>query len=223
MRNQTPDSTSTEHRCYRLLLHLYPKAHRQEYGELMMQTLDDILRDQETASQRLGVWFRVAKELPSNLTEEHLRNLENILMRNVVANLGKRKALLLIIISAITIGAVFAVAINIMRPQQFTPTTLSNISKSSEKSACLQTQENTALAVPDNDASSIANASTLSIIDVPAGTNVDVYIKTYSSTKATGTAIYSGKYGSYNFEAGKASKGDAYTNGWQITQFNACK
>jgi hypothetical protein len=56
-----------------------------------------------------------------------------------------------------------------------------------------------------------------SIIDIPAGTNVDVFYKSYGKDEAKGTAIYESTYGSYNFTSVKTK------NGWITTDFVACK
>lgn len=56
-----------------------------------------------------------------------------------------------------------------------------------------------------------------SIIDIPAGTNVDIFYKSYSKDEAEGTAVYESTYGSYNFASVKTK------NGWITTDFVACK
>lgn len=70
-----------KYRIYRALLRLYPKSHREIYGEQIVQTLDDILSDQGRARGRLAVWLRVACELPVNIIEENLNNKGDIGMR----------------------------------------------------------------------------------------------------------------------------------------------
>jgi hypothetical protein len=54
------------------------------------------------------------------------------------------------------------------------------------------------------------------LIDVPAGTNVDVRLASYSPTTVTGTDYYPAKYGSYNFAMTK------HPNGWYFTDFLHC-
>lgn len=55
------------------------------------------------------------------------------------------------------------------------------------------------------------------IYDVPAGTNVDVNIASYSGEDTvTGSLIYSDNYGSYNFTLTKQS------GGWRYTAFTGC-
>ena len=57
------------------------------------------------------------------------------------------------------------------------------------------------------------------IIDVPAGTNADIRLTTYSKTIVTGSEVYTGNFGKYNFTASKVS--DA--SDWRVTEFVACK
>lgn len=72
---------------YRLLLGLYPKSYLKEYKILMEQTFRDMLKDNNT----FILWFRVLKELPSSLLQEHLDSIKRrkkmeIIKRNY--NLG---------------------------------------------------------------------------------------------------------------------------------------
>ena len=219
MHSQMPDQS--KHRLYRLLVRLYPKAHRQEYGEQMIQTFDDILCDSHTTTERFDVWLRIAKELPANLTEEHITNLKNMQTGVVMSNIGKRKISIVTAVVLVVMSAGVIVALT--RQQQFSPVTLSVARNSGDGTACIQKQKNAKLTVSKQDADYVGNAAALSIIDIPAGTNVDVHLKTFSSTAATGTAVYDGTYGSYNFVATKTAASDGFTNGWQINEFKACK
>jgi|GEM_PF-1557002 len=55
------------------------------------------------------------------------------------------------------------------------------------------------------------------IYDVPAGTNVQVNVATYSdSDMVTGSLIYPEQYGSYNYMLMKSG------GSWQFTQFTRC-
>jgi hypothetical protein len=67
-----------KYRIYRACLYLYPKQHRQVYGQQMVQTLDDILSDQDTNFGRFAVWLKVSVELPINAIEENLSSLGEI-------------------------------------------------------------------------------------------------------------------------------------------------
>lgn len=63
------------YRIYRAALHLYPKAHREAYGEQILQTLEDILADQPNGFSRFVVWLRVICELPINVIQENSNNI----------------------------------------------------------------------------------------------------------------------------------------------------
>ncbi len=210
------------HPFYRAVLKLYPKAHRQEYGEQMVQTLDDLLSERQGAFERLGIWLRVAFELPHNLAEEHINNIRGMNMNDI--KLTNKKFRLAVGLVGI-IAVVVVLLLILHRPNQYQPTTLSKVPRSATPPACVQDRDNPNLSVKSEDQTFIANAVTLSIIDVPAGTNVDVHLKSYSESGASGTAIYSGKYGRYNLVASKTSSNTSndYEGGWKITSFEVCK
>lgn len=90
----------------------------------------------------------------------------------------------------------------------------------SKPEACLATSDDPALKLSSTDKNDIENVVIGTVIDIPAGTNVDVHVKSYDNTGATGTSVYESTYGSYNFTAKK-------TNGsqgnWTVSQFVACK
>lgn len=54
------------------------------------------------------------------------------------------------------------------------------------------------------------------LIDVPAGTNVDIKIATYSENKVTGSARYPSQFGRYNFVM------EQQDGNWAITAFKRC-
>ncbi len=211
------------YRVYRALLHLYPKAHRAEYGEQMVQTLDDILSDHRDAQGRIAIWFRVSLEMPLNIIEEHVNNLEEIRMDKLAKKFNGR----LIGIMSAVVFAVAGVGLYTVLHQQhdFSGITLAQAQRPTGRPACLQAKTNPNLKASQQDQQFIANANTASIIDVPAGTNVDSYLKTYNGSSATGTSVYSGKYGRYNFVAKKVADNatNNYVGGWRITHFEACK
>ena len=61
-----------------MCLHLYPKQHRYAYGQQMVQTLDDMLSEQDTRLGRFIIWLKVGIELPINALEENLSNIGEI-------------------------------------------------------------------------------------------------------------------------------------------------
>lgn len=213
---------TTTHRIYRALLHLYPKGHREEYGEQMIQTLEDLLTDPKSGHSKLSIWLRVSSELPVNVIEEHIHNLEGMSMETRKA-LGKRLAIGLGALSLILLGVLVVMFyINNKQPVQ---TTLAQVQNVSEKATCLLKQDDSSLVIPTAESTYITNAAMTGIIDVPAGTNVDVHIETYDGTNATGTSVYPDKYGSYNFTVKKTGNDstDTYTGGWLITEIKACR
>lgn len=209
-----------DHPFYRAVLKLYPKAHRREYGEQMVQTLDDLIGGGQSTFERLGIWATIALELPINLAEEHINNLREINMSDIKPTSKK----LTLALSAAGVIAV-VLLLSIFRPKLYQPTTLSKVPRSATPPACVQGSDDSNLSVEASDKTFIASTVAASIIDVPAGTNVDVNLRSYNSTNAAGTAIYPGTYGRYNFEAKKIASNNknSYDGGWKITHFESCK
>jgi hypothetical protein len=216
-----PEASKT-HRIYRALLHLYPKGHRDEYGGQMVQTFEDLLSDPESGHSKFSIWLRVGSELPVNVIEEHIHNLEGMSVETR-KTLGKRLVIGFGALGLILLGAL--VVMFYSSNKQPVQTTLAEVQNNGEKVACLLTQDDSNLVIQAGESTYVANAAMTGIIDVPAGTNVDVHIKTYDGTNATGTSVYPDKYGSYNFTLKKTgnSSTDTYTGGWLITQIKACQ
>ena len=95
-----------------------------------------------------------------------------------------------------------------------TPETYSKAKSTTTTEACLA--EDSSLTVPASERNSIEMAAVSYLIDVPAGTNVDVKLATYSEDKVTGSDHYPDKYGNYNFVMTKQG------GNWIITDFNHC-
>lgn len=98
-------------RLYRIALRLYPKAHREAYGDQMVQTLEDILADQPNSLSRFIVWIRVMCELPVNIVEENSNTMGEISM-NKLAKMTNRQLLygllaVLVIVGYIIMGAIW--------------------------------------------------------------------------------------------------------------------
>ena len=102
---------------------------------------------------------------------------------------------------------------------------LAKVKNNTTSESCIQTVKNESLSISPAEYELIVNAAALGILDVPAGTNADVYIRDYTDSKAGGTVIYSGTYGSYNFTASKEASKDSgsFTGGWSAHDFQACK
>ncbi|HEV7453655.1 MAG TPA: hypothetical protein VGO07_00180, partial [Candidatus Saccharimonadales bacterium] len=108
---------------------------------------------------------------------------------------------------------------------EYSPTNLAKVEHAAKLPQCLQKTNNPNIKVSAEDRAFIENNAASSIIDVAAGTNVDAYFKTYDGKTATGSSVYSGKYGSYNFTAKKVADNatNNYVGGWKITRLEACK
>jgi len=194
----------------------------------MLQTLDDMLTEHRSKSERVEVWLRIGRELPFNIIEEHISNLQGMNMGRLPKDSNKRVSILA--------GAVVILALGIGlglflqdAPVPYSPTTFAELQKATTKrQACIQTLgTNGTKDHPQNkDYTYIENSITSSIVDAAAGTNVDAYFKTYDGKTATGTTAYSGKYGTYNFTAEK-STGDTgdpnYFGHWKVTRFEPCR
>jgi hypothetical protein len=99
------------YKLYRAVLHLYPKSHREAFGQQMVQTLDDTLSDQQTKYGRLAVWLRLIFELPINIIEENLSSAGGISV-NKLTRVTNRQYLymvlaLLVIGSYLIVGLVW--------------------------------------------------------------------------------------------------------------------
>lgn len=80
--------------------------------------------------------------------------------------------------------------------------------------ACLKT--NDTLNVPDGIRSDIEMSAMTYLIDVPAGTEVDVNLASYSANRVTGSDFYPDKFGTYNFTLQKDD------GNWRVTEFKHC-
>lgn len=68
-----PGQQTLAERVYALWLHLYPRAHREAYGALMLQIFRDICRDARATRGRIGmhVWLGVAADETKSLAREY--------------------------------------------------------------------------------------------------------------------------------------------------------
>lgn len=64
-------------------------------------------------------------------------------------------------------------------------------------------------------------ATTMGILDVPTGTNIDVSVNSYDGKVVTGSVKYPQKYGTYNFSIVPSSKPKPYQQ-WTMTSLIAC-
>jgi len=138
----------------------------------------------------------------------------------------KKKLLISFLAIGIVIISVIAVLLFVNRDTSFTGTTLSEIQKTlkDDSPACLTSSKT--VSIPAKDEHGLETAVVMAIIDVPAGTNVDVRVASITATKATGSSKYDGNYGTYNFVAEKVSdspSSDQTPSIWKVTSFVACK
>lgn len=137
---------------------------------------------------------------------------------------GKLPLITASVAAVIGISIALAMTSNHGSDLSFSPTTLAQAQRVTERLACLEDAEGPNLNIGTEARSAIENMVVSSIIDVPAGTNVDVYLRTYDGASATGLATYAGRYGSYNFTAKHTSGStDSSFGGWKIIRFDACQ
>jgi len=110
----------------------------------------------------------------------------------------------------IAIGAAFYV---MSRAKAMTPNTYTKATAAPTAGACLN--ENSALEVI-KDRNAIELSAISYLIDVPAGTHVDVKIASHTADSVTGSDRYPSQYGSYNFVLEKEN------NDWVVTKFQRC-
>ena len=71
---QTPALIRVSIRVYRVLLRLYPRQHRLEYGEMMVDLFDDMCRTTYHQHQSIGIiklWLRTLKDTAIAAIIEH--------------------------------------------------------------------------------------------------------------------------------------------------------
>jgi hypothetical protein len=97
-----------------------------------------------------------------------------------------------------------------------------------DKSACLANNNNAATAVAHDDGfitykgtkfSNFEATPGTAIADVPAGTNYDLTINSYTDTIVKGTMTYEKDYGAYNYTVRKLPDAGQ----WQLVSIVACK
>lgn len=63
--------------------------------------------------------------------------------------------------------------------------------------------------------------SAMDIANIPAGTNVDINLKSFNGSIVKGSTIYAGNYGSYNFTLRKDMNGSRIN--WTVLSLVPCK
>lgn len=219
---------NTRHReaTYAKLLRLYPKSYRQRFAEPMQQMFADMCneRSQNGQDTRSFTYKIYAETLAGVLTER---------IREVVMNIKTAKskvAIGLVLVGVIGIATVVLLS-NRPTAQTIQPNTwlkqVRELSKGS-KTACLPNVQGAADAVKRDDGSTEFNGNKISnfeetestaIADVPAGTNYDVTINSYTNHTVKGTMTYEKDYGTYNYTTQKLPAHGQ----WQLMSIIACK
>lgn len=88
----------------------------------MMQTMQDMLDDQDDQISTFVVWLRVIAEAPKNVIEEHISNLEGKHMNQINTTAKKRNLVIMATTAAIITG--IAIVFSISRSGTFHPTNL---------------------------------------------------------------------------------------------------
>jgi hypothetical protein len=122
----------------------------------------------------------------------------------------KRNTIFIVASLGVLIGAYIFMA---TRPSA-TPDTFTKAKATKATAKCLEAD--TTLNIPTDELADIEMAAVTYLIDVPAGTDVDVKIATLSNDKLTGSDHYPTKYGNYNFAMAKQS------GSWVVTDFKRC-
>jgi hypothetical protein len=88
------------------------------------------------------------------------------------------------------------------------------------------TKDNKSLPISAAERASLELVVIGHIIDVPAGTNVDVLFNHYDGQTASGSSLYEKNYGTYNFTVAKQSRSPSNSTpdgDWQITAYTRCQ
>jgi len=138
----------------------------------------------------------------------------------------KNKLVIPFVLIGIVAISVIAILLSVDRDNSFNGTTLSDVQRTLKDNSPTCLKSSKTVSIPASDEHGLETAVVSAIIDVPAGTNVDVRVATITATKATGSSKYAGTYGTYNYVAEKVAdspSSDQSPNIWKVTSFVACK
>lgn len=99
-------SETKAERLYVLLLNLYPRTHRQEYGSLMLQAFKDHYHETREVQGRVGItfWLDVVADETKSVLREQLSSIQGgITMQRVWKQQGVLFGLLLGVLAILTI------------------------------------------------------------------------------------------------------------------------
>lgn len=138
----------------------------------------------------------------------------------------KNKLLLTAIALLLIVGAA-GIFVALHRSKSISSTNVAQAKASPAKESCKKADPNVRIATAERNTIELAVIS--HIINVPAGTNVDVHLADYSPSStpssASGAINYQGDYGTYNFAAEKSQPQTSHPQqmDWVITSFVRCK
>lgn len=209
---------------YAKLLRLYPKAYRQQFAEPMQQMFADMCNERAQNGQTAGDLTRkVYAETLAGALRQHAQETW------IVVSTTRSKAVL----GVSLIGLLAWVTIISHRPvaQAIQPglgfRQVQQLSKG-DKRACLTNNDSAAKAVRHDDGfvtykgtlfSNFEAAAGSAIADVPAGTNYELTISSYSDAIVRGTMTYAHGYGTYNYTISKLPAAGQ----WELASMVACK
>jgi hypothetical protein len=118
----------------------------------------------------------------------------------------------------VILGVVAVVLLMQNRSDEYTRHTLSETKANApvNPAACTAKSDDPNLKISASEQTDIFNAVVTSITDIPAGTEVNVYVASYDNATTNGSIVYAGDYGSYNFTATKQS------GAWRVKTFEMC-
>ena len=222
----TDKNPSTYQRVYGQLIRLYPRSFQERFAEPMLQTFGDMCREQAAAGNNLGAF--ALKTYIETLLEIIKEQLKEVVMKT---NTRNKRTLIVAggIFGALAIGLVATMLLNTGSTPIQPGSTIEQAKEQSRgnKAACLVNDEQVENLVRADDNHvylekefSMFDFTVVSgIIDVPAGTQVDVTINSYSDGIATGSALYDGDYGDYNYSVkylGQPSE-------WELVSLVGCE
>lgn len=132
----------------------------------------------------------------------------------------KKRNLLFIGLGILVIIAASVTVYMLNRPTAATPVRYA-VSYATAKSMPITAKclaENAKPTISAGDRNTVEQVAMSHLSDVPAGTNVEIVIASYSKDYVTGSDYYPDTYGSYNFAMNKRANGD-----WQFTDFQHCR
>jgi len=211
---------------YAKLLRLYPKSYQQRFAEPMRQMFADMCHEREQNGQDTrGFAYKIYAETFTGVLAQHIQE--------VVMNIKTAKSKIIVsagLVGVIAIGALLT-NYSVRAAQTIEPglglKQVQALSKGT-KSACLADVRSAADAVKRDDGFMELHGNKFSnfemteggaIADVPAGTNYDLTINSYTDNTVKGTLTYEKGYGTYNYTTQKLPAHGQ----WKLISIVACK